>query len=130
MPYWQNVQVHAPLYFAPPETTSQFLSFTGTGLHAKLMGPRSDQVALARVNKRKINKENSRTVILKYVAAYVLLDSSMLQLRFVLLQENSRTVILKHVAAYVSTSIESPSSTLQLLLPQHPCNVTQITPPS
>jgi hypothetical protein len=50
-------------------------------------------------------------------------------------QENSQAVRLEHVATSVSASTEFPPSMLHLLLPQHPCNehpcnVTQIMPPS
>ena len=64
--------------------------------HGRSMPPRSDQVVLACVNKRKRKKENSRAVR------------------------------LEHATASVSASTESPPSMLQLLLPQHPCNVTTL----
>ena len=44
MTYWQNMHVHAQLYFAPLQT-SQFLSFAATNLPTELMGDRCHQRA-------------------------------------------------------------------------------------
>jgi hypothetical protein len=107
MPYWQNMQVHAQLYFAPPET-SQFLSSIGTGLNAELMAidATKERSGCTCTCQQKKKKENSQIVRLEHVATCVCASTRKLTHCYT-----------KHVAAYVSASTESPSSTLQLLLP-------------